>query len=394
MKYLFVLGKNHNLSLAEILAIFKDKKIEIINKSIITLETGEIHPEKLIKNLGGIIKIGVVKKELKKDTEEIKKNILDLIKIKANNLEGKTKFGLSQYGKIDLNIKKIGMEIKKNLKEIGINSRLVTSREKSLSSVVVETNKLTKGGVEIILCGDQDKIIIGQTSCVQDFRSLSFRDYGRPARDDYSGMIPPKLAQIMLNLCSLNEEKNSLILDPFCGSGTILTEAMLMDYKNIVGSDISERAIKNSEKNINWIKEKYSLKNINHNLYKHSSKKLTEIIKQSSVDGIVTEPYLGPQRGEINFKKIIKELENLYSNSLKEFEKILKPDKRIVMVWPVFEKGETFINPNLNKLKIINPLQNKNNFQGFITSKRNTIIYSRDNQRVYREIIILKKEKS
>ncbi len=392
MKYLFVLGKNYNLSLAEILAIFRKEEVEIINKSIITLKTGEIYPEKLIKNLGGIIKIGVVEKEVEKNEEKIKENILDLIKRKNNKSEGKLKFGISQYGKNNLNIKKIGMEIKKELKKLEINSRLVTSREKSLSSVVVETNKLTKSGIEIILCGDQDKIIIGQTSSVQDFRSLSFRDYGRPARDDHSGMIPPKLAQIMINLCNVTDKNNSLILDPFCGSGTILTEAMLMGYKNITGSDISEKAINDSKKNINWIKEKYNLKDLNCNLHKNSSEKLTKIIKPNSIDGIITEPYLGPQRGKINLKETIKELESLYSNSLREFKKILKPGKKAIMVWPVFDKGEVFINPNLNKLKIINPLQKKNNSQGFTTSQRNSIVYSRDNQKIYREIIILKKE--
>ncbi len=51
------------------------------------------------------------------------------------------------------------------------------------------------------------------------------------------------------------------ILDPFCGSGTILQEAMLLGFKNIYGSDKDKRAIANSKENINWLKKEYKLSN-------------------------------------------------------------------------------------------------------------------------------------
>ena len=60
------------------------------------------------------------------------------------------------------------------------------------------------------------KGFLGQTLVVQPFKVLSKRDFGRPARDDHSGMLPPKLAQIMINLARRNDDiSTKTILDPF-----------------------------------------------------------------------------------------------------------------------------------------------------------------------------------
>jgi len=310
------------------------------------------------------------------------------------------------------------MEIKKHLKNQGISCRWVVSREKNLSSVVVEQNKLIFKGIEIVLIGEKEKISIGKTLAVQPFKELSFRDYGRPGRDDYSGMLPPKLAQIMINLAvppllARRGVGGEVILDPFCGSGTILTEAMLMGYKNLIGSDISPKAITDTKKNITWIKEKFAICDVRYAIYNKNVLELSQTIKPRSINAIITEPYLGPQRGKIDIKKTIPELEQLYTKSLQEFSKILKPNGRIVMIWPVFQDSHLSlrgprrgggrsnltnsvfnktISPNLNNFKIINPIpeslrQNKK----VILTERNTIIYGRPGQKVWREIVILEK---
>lgn len=292
------------------------------------------------------------------------------------------------------------MEIKKYLKEHGISCRLVTSKEKTLSSVVVTQNKLISQGIEIIIFKQNNKIIIGHTLSVQPFKKLSFRDYGRPARDDRSGMLPPKLAQIMINLSTVRTRPDAFLLDPFCGSGTILTEAMLMGYKNLIGSDISQKAIEDTEKNIKWIEKNYKLHLpagkagiANYKLFNKSVTQLYQFLKPNSIDAIITEPYLGPQREKFNVQKVVKELEELYSAALQEFKKILKPNGQIVMIWPIFRIKNNLIkiNPTLNDFKIINPipkflLQNKN----IKLTNRNTIIYGREKQKVWREIVVLK----
>jgi len=424
MHYFFILGNNPTLSMAELLAVFRLKDAQStqrpfgrwVSRNVFILETDKkIKALEIIKKLGGTIKIGAISCALSPgNKEQINENIKKIINNKEK--QGKFKFGFSYYGLDKFNFKPIGMETKKYLKAKGVNSRWVTSREPTLSSVVVEQNKLINKGIEIVLIENNKKMLLGQTLAIQPFKELSLRDYGRPARDDYSGMLPPKLAQIMINLArpsgtlslarrGKEDDYNQVILDPFCGSGTILTEALLMGYRNLIGSDISLKAVSDTEKNIGWIKKKFEISASKFQLYNKNAVELSKFIKPNTVDAIITEPYLGPQRGKINIKKTTKELEKLYSASLAEFKKILRPNGRVVMVWPAFVKTMAgkpafaktsagklvFINPDLNGFKIINLIpEYLQKHPAIKLTVRNTIIYGRAGQRVWREIIVLK----
>ncbi|MFH0923481.1 MAG: DNA methyltransferase, partial [Candidatus Falkowbacteria bacterium] len=302
MRYFFAIGNNPTLSTAELCSVLlknnRAQNTKILNKGILIVETDKaLSASELIKKIGGTIKIGIVNNELGiMNNEEIKEKIIQSLNIGA--VKGKFKFGISYYGKNKFNIKPLAMEIKKYLREQNISCRWVTSREPTLSSVVVEQNKLTSKGAEIVLISSPlltkerggGEVLIGQTLAVQPFKELSFRDYGRPARDDQSGMLPPKLAQIMINLS--NTDLNNVIMDPFCGSGTILTEAMLMGYTNLIGSDNSKKAIEDTQKNIEWIIRNYELGIRNYELFNRSAVELSKFIKLNSVDAIITEPYL------------------------------------------------------------------------------------------------------
>ncbi|MEK7211830.1 MAG: hypothetical protein AAB731_04300, partial [Patescibacteria group bacterium] len=248
MKYFLILGKNKNLSLAEAMSLLSRRlrKVEFLYwDSFLIFETsstsspsarGSNPPvddskKELLKELwnefGGAIKFGEIIGEVK--------NITDLnagIFTPHLDKEKKNFFGISFYtsppplgrgrrGGVD--IFKLGMTLKRQFESADIKIRLVTSKEETLSSVVVKTNKLLTRGMEAVILDAGDKLFIGKTLAVQEFADYEFRDYGRPGRDPLSGMIPPKLAKMMLNLSGA--EKDSVILDPFCGSGTIITEA-------------------------------------------------------------------------------------------------------------------------------------------------------------------------
>ena len=345
-----------------------------------------------IGRLGGIIKIGKVVSIIKSGNNAgLLRDIFEIAEKKlASTTGGKFNFGFSSYGKRYFNKKDYGLKLKKHFQSQKISSRFVVSQENTLSSVVVSENKLLKRGVEIVLAGDGDNIIIGETLAVQPFKDLSLRDYGRPVRDDLSGMLPPKLAQIMLNFTGpIND--NVTVLDPFCGSGTVLTEALLMGAGQIIGSDISQAAIEASHKNLSWVGEIYKTGSANCRLFTASVEKLSAFIKSDSVDAIVTEPYLGPQRGRISFQAVIKDLESLYSTAIGEFYKIIKTGKRVVMVWPLYY-GERPISPNYTGFKIISVVPDELKASPFIKiSERNTLVYGRPGQKVYREIVVLMK---
>ncbi|MCK4554054.1 RsmD family RNA methyltransferase [Candidatus Parcubacteria bacterium] len=416
MQYFFILGTNPTLSIAELSAVFnlrnvtKDTKCpsllrrsgyegrvgHLVSNNVFLLETDKnINAQQLIKKIGGVIKIGKI--AAKADAQN-KEKILEEIKKLLKPKNGKFKFGISCYNGKKINIKPLAMEIKKYLSEKGFSSRWVTSKEPTLSSVVIGQNKLTSKGAEIVLIKDNNKIFISQTLAVQPFKELSFRDYGRPARDDRSGMLPPKLAQIMINLALppspyQGEVRGEVILDPFCGSGTILTEAMLMGFKNLIGADISKKAISNTNENINWIKKHYDLTPNTYNLYNKSATELSKFIKPKFIDAIITEPYLGPPRGKFDIKKTVHELKQLYTKSLTEFKKVLKHNGRVVMIWPIFRVTHKVerITPNLGGFKIINPIpKNLQSNKAIQLTDRNTIVYGRPGQKVWREIVILR----
>ena len=76
---------------------------------------------------------------------------------------------------------------------------------------------------------------------VQNISAYAMRDQKRPKRDAFVGMLPPKLAQIMINLALGDQEpKDKLLLDPFCGTGVLLQEALLMGLK-VYGTDLSQK---------------------------------------------------------------------------------------------------------------------------------------------------------
>jgi len=393
MKYFFVLGTNAALSAAELAAVIDFSNPRLLATDFLIVDSPrEIFADDLIKRLGGIIKIGRLEAEIKSgDDKKLEAEIRRVAETRqAAGSGSKFNFGFSDYGKRNFNKKDLGLKLKKYFSEAKISSRFVISREKTLSSVVVAQNKLLKNGVEIVLAGDGDDILIGATLAVQPFKDLSLRDFGRPARDDMSGMLPPKLAQIMINLAQ-TPDFQAVLIDPFCGSGTILSEAIMMGYKHLFGSDISPKAIEDTRRNINWTKELYKIEEVKLKLFVKNALDLSKFIKGESVAAVITEPYLGPQRGMIAFKTVISNLEELYGEALKEFHKVLQPGGRVVMVWPIFY-GQRPMTPNFSGFKMLNMIPEPLRASEFIKKhNRETIIYGRPGQKVYREVVVLEK---
>lgn len=395
MKYFFVLGTNTALSIAELGAVLDLSRAKLLAPDFLLADIDiEINAETLINRLGGTIKIGLIRAEVDINSNpDLIKSVIKLAADKKNNVaDGKFNFGYSCYGQNNFNKKDLGIKVKNFFNEKKISSRFVVSQEKTLSSVVITQNKLLTRGIEIVLANDNENklALIGETLSTQPFKDLSRRDFGRPARDDLSGMLPPKVALIMINLAQLKDPE-SIIVDPFCGSGTILSEALLLGYKNLFGSDISIKAIEDTRINISWLKELYSISNFKLKLLVKNVTNLSKFIKSNYVDAVITEPYLGPQRGLLNFKIINKNLEDLYSTAISEFHKILRDGSRVVMIWPSFY-GQRPITPSYRGFKIIDMIP-ENLAEGSFVNKnsRPTIIYGRPGQKVFREIVVLEK---
>ncbi|PKL72182.1 hypothetical protein CVV26_02630 [Candidatus Kuenenbacteria bacterium HGW-Kuenenbacteria-1] len=408
MQYCFILGHNPTLSIIEILNVFLLFKIDVqiisFSEEVLLLNVANLFPlDNFFSRLGGTIKIG----EIKKDYENFDKidinEILELLNIQKNK---KVYFGLSLYNlgtaipfNIKADIKMLAIKIKRKLQEQGLKARWVISQEKNLSSVVVEKNKLIDQGAEILILIEKNKIYLGKTLIVQEFEKYSQRDFNRPFREIQKGMIPPKLAQIMINLGQI--KKDWVVLDPFCGSGTVLQEAILMKYKNIIGSDLDLNSVKITTKNLEWLFEKFKIKSAKCKveISQCNAMNLSKKIQLNSIDAIISEPYLGPMKNNRNIQKTIQELSELYLKSFEEFKKILKKEGVIVIIFPVFVyfKNELLFLPILEQIKKIGwkidlelpaELFKKSIIK---ITPRNSIIYSRLDQRVLREIFIFRK---
>lgn len=397
MKLFFRLGMNANLAYAEIIAFLKQQNIQhtlvqvtpevAIFEITQTLSTQDEY-EAIINKLGGTVKIGeVVDVISEKDTEAL----ATLVHNQLESIEGKKVFGFSLVGtsKMHKELYAFGLELKKKLG----SARFVTSKEKELSSVIVKNEKLLRKGAEFILIPQQerDSFFVGVTKAVQDFKGYEKRDFGRPRFDDVSGMLPPKVAQMMIHLAGTTSN-NTRLLDPFCGSGTLLQEMLLLGYQEVIGADISQKAIDDTQANLEWLEKEYAVSVDNVELYNIDAKELAQHI--DPVDAIITEPYLGPAlKGRETKEQLMhtkRELEELYMRVFKTYAKILKKKGRVVTVVPAFKYKNDII-----YLDILNKLQS----HGFVlqTGYKNVVdrhlryplTYSRPDSKLIREIFVL-----
>ncbi|OJI06897.1 hypothetical protein BK004_02035 [bacterium CG10_46_32] len=310
-------------------------------------------------------------------------------------------FGLSWYtisgqGLSRERLKALGLEIKKILKQKGVSVRLVESGSGNLSSVDVVKNKLLDKGVELCIFAANGKYLIGKTQAVQPFEAYSERDYGRPGRNAAAGMLPPKLARAMINLSGVPKE--SLILDPFCGVGTVLQEALLLGHRAI-GTDIDEGAIRDTKKNIEWLIAEQNKELTLPRIEMADVRTLDQSIEKESIDAIVAEVDLGPplqgDESEAKVLSIERSLSAFYADALASMGSVLKPKGRAVIAWPYFKEHGLFVSAfdSLADLgwKFVEPYPSQ--FQtAYPLSKRGTLRYGREGQHVFREILILEKK--
>ena len=297
--YTFILGRNVALSVAEILSVLTREHfvfviLSISAKALIIKTPQEIkNAQRFLDRLGGSIKIAEILTKIN-NKKDIKETLLRFIE----NACPKTKFvwGVSLHDFDDMSINQInhlGFEIKNDLRKMGVSSRFIRLNDLPyLSAPEITNNKVMGKGMEFILIRMGGNIFVGKTVAIQDFQSYSFRDYERPKRNPKSGMLPPKLAQIMINLVP----NHKYIYDPFCGNGTILAEAMLMEGKAI-GSDLSSKAVSDTKENLCWLINKYDLEatiDPDKEIFQSDATDIQKKQLPQEPDCIVSEIYLGP----------------------------------------------------------------------------------------------------
>ncbi|MDP3964473.1 MAG: hypothetical protein Q8Q20_02295 [bacterium] len=388
----FIIGRFPSLSRAEIWTKFSQNPSWISSDTIAL----DIDSELGVKNLhqmGGTIKVGQLIDTVNQD--ELRQAVMEPKFFEHfGRSGGRYIIGISAYGQKELlppprQLAGMGLNIKKELRKKGRAVRLVTSRINPLSSVIVSKNKLIERGAEIVLIYEsKNRIHIGFTLAVQNFEAYGHRDYGRPKRDMRSqGMIPPKLAQIMLNVA--NVTKDSVVMDPFCGGGTILQEALLLGCRQVIGSDSNPQAIEDTKNNLRWLRAYHELASARIELSTHDARKPFPQLAPDSIDAVVTEPYLGPLRppkDEAQLGNLRDELTQLYSQSLKNLRTYLKPAARVVLILPSWHSGREIIQPDIQKIASLSGFS-LSNFPDWVG--HNPFLYHREGQNVARLVAVL-----
>ncbi|MFZ5390809.1 MAG: TRM11 family SAM-dependent methyltransferase [Patescibacteria group bacterium] len=399
-KHIFILGREPQLSLAEInsqlMATGQMVDWLAVEKSHVMLSANL--SDVFFDQLAGSVKQADYIDKLPQEPLAIKEVLKSFLSKSGNP---SYIFGFSWYGRRPPRwLKGVGLDLKKYFKNQGHRARLVVSRDNDLSSVVVDKNKLLPPhGFDFVFLPQSDgSLLLGRTVKVQDFAAWSRRDYGRPARQAKVGMLPPKLARLMINLTAA--DKNEPLLDPFCGSGTVLQEAAGLGYINLWGSDIDKRGIDRTSANLSWLKKELPSNSFIWNLQAIDVRQLTKFTAQQTFAAIVTEPYLGPplrdQESAADLESIQKELGQFYGQVLKILYTVLKPDGRLVMVWPAWRLSqEQYLFLNLvDKIKetgfrVVNLLPTK--APSTWLTGRGSFLYQRPDQKVAREIWVLEK---
>ena len=218
--------------------------------------------------LGGSTKLAKVLTAIDSNNpRHIEKALIQLVRSPSFELptSGKFHLGLSSIG-VDMSPAKLnalGLTLKKVIRTRHDGSvRIVPNTTPELSTAQVYHSHLAnENGAELLLVNTGQQTIIARTVAVQNIDSYTLRDRGRPKRDARVGMLPPKLAQIIINLAAGNLDVPLTVLDPFCGTGVVLQEALLMGY-NAYGTDLEPRMTAYSQANLEWLKSQ-SLKTVN-----------------------------------------------------------------------------------------------------------------------------------
>lgn len=317
--------------------------------------------------------------------------------------EGKLHIG---YGTLSLDGSGLGyrrvhalmMDVKREMRDGGRSVRLVAPRGRSrvLSSASVIQNNLLRKGAEVVLLSRGKNVLIGCTQAVQDIEGYVRRDESRPVRDLKVGMMPLKLAQMMLNLAECST--GSRILDPFCGMGTIVQEGIRLGF-SMVGSDIDQKMVSATQKNMDWYCSQAALEQCDWRVVQSDAASVHRVIG-GSVEAIVSEGTLGPllssrpteRQQAANFTK----LSSLYRQVLPNLANILARGGRLVMTFPVYfseKSDDPLLLPVLDEIEKMGYSLHTYDDSTALThggyTRRGTMVYRRPDQFVGREVVVL-----
>ncbi|HSD55610.1 MAG TPA: DNA methyltransferase [Candidatus Saccharimonadales bacterium] len=391
-KSIFILGRQPAIGRAELESLFGADHLEPIGEHAMAsdIPLDEIPFERI----GGSIRLAKPIGEF--PTNNWPKVAQTTIKLLPNltdgmPLEGKIKVGISTFG-LSVNerhLLRTGLEVKKALKAAGRSVRVVPNNEPALNTAQVLHNQLTGNlGLELLFIRNDKQTYLAQTVSIQDIDAYTERDRGRPKRDAFVGMLPPKLAQTIINLSTgqLPATTKTIVLDPFCGTGVVLQEALLMGY-GAYGTDLEPRMIDYSRKNLEWLETRGA---------EHASSVVlevgdaTEYKWEHPVSVVAGETYLGRPLSNWPNPEKLQEIISTCNVILKKFlvnlAEQIPSGTRLCLAMPAW------VGPNerIYHLSLLDSLEVMGyNRVSFSWSTEQEMVYRRPEQLVARELLVI-----
>ncbi|HVX47807.1 MAG TPA: methyltransferase domain-containing protein [Candidatus Saccharimonadales bacterium] len=409
MQSLLILGRQPALGLAELESLYGPKKVRAVGAKVAVVD---VDPCLLaFDRLGGSLKFCKILTTLETTAwKEVEKFLVQVSPGHSERMpEGKMRLGLSAID-MSVDIKQLGvtaLTLKKAIRKTGRNVRVIPNKSLELNSAQVLHNQLTgQTGWELVFIRDGSKTIIAQTVKVQDIESYAKRDQGRPRRDARVGMLPPKLAQIIINLavgelpeearqsiCEIPPDQpippqhfDKKILDPFCGTGVLLQEAYLMGY-GVYGTDLEKRMIDYTRENMNWLVENFDPGGT---ASRFETADATSYKWPHEFDVVASETYLGrpfssPPDAE-TLARTMADCNLIIKKFLKNIHGQLEPDVRLALALPAWQtKPDQF-----KSLPLIDQISDLGyNRVSFEHAGDDQLIYYRSGQVVARQLLVI-----
>lgn len=430
--YIALLGRQPEISLAELATVFGADCVNRISQQFAEVQTSQFD----ITTLGGTIKCAEAITELPASRTD-KASLLAASRFITQHYQAKwahsphkITLGLSAYNLAvsARDVQKTGLILKSALKKSGTSLRLIPNDQPALSTATAHNNKLSASPykVELLIVKTTNRrLIIAESRGVQNITAYTRRDRHRPKRDAFVGMLPPKLAQIMLNLalgarmeiCQTSTGKDAprpssnhllhvecirqrrpqnhrpveeigdqpvTILDPFCGTGTVLQEALLASY-DIVGTDLSQKMVDYTTENLSWLQSTFTAPGRVIDI--HQADATTHHWPNSeNLTAVVCETYLGqpfsappaPQK----LAEVAGNCNHIITGFLTNIRPQLAPNTPLCIAVPAWYGASS----RATHLPLIKNLQRL----GYYQLNRTPLIYRRPDQIVARELLVLK----
>jgi tRNA (guanine10-N2)-dimethyltransferase len=389
--YIAILGRQPSLGMAELERAYGPDNTKWFSDQSATVTATDFP----LSRLGGTQKAGRVVIQLSSgDWRKTSMKIVQAYKEAWSGFDGKLTLGISAYG-FDVSpreVQKTGIILKQKLKTAGVSLRLLPNAETALNTAASHHNKLglSNNKIELIVVRARNgKVIVAESIGAQNITAYTKRDQGRPKRDAFVGMLPPKLAQIMINLAAPanNNEINGRLLDPFCGTGVILQEGALMGY-SVYGTDLADKMIDYSKANLEWLAESHHA-NVDMLLHQDDA---VEAKWQQPIGAVACESYLGqpfsapPSPAKLD--QVRKNCDHIISGFLKNIAAQIPAGTPLCVGIPAWRdtSGRFTHLPLISKLEQLGFTR-----YSFENIKNDELLYYREDQVVARELLVLVK---